>query len=326
MHTKHNWSLEEITNLFNLPFLALLQQATNIHLKHFAPDEIQINSLLSIKTGACCEDCAYCAQSAHHKTPLKPHELLDINTVIAAAKTAKSYGATRFCMGASGRNPESNQFDLILEMVRQVHELGLETCMTLGMLDAEQVQALKTAGLDYYNHNLDTSPEYYQNIVTTRTYEQRLATLTNLREARIKLCCGGIVGLGESNQDRLSLLQQLANFPEHPNSVPINRLIVVPGTLLAEIKPKPIDPFDFVRLIAVARILMPYTLIKLAGGRETMSDELQALCFIAGANSIFCGDKLLSCNNTAVSKDHELLRRLGINISKDISNEESFSP
>jgi biotin synthase len=307
---RHDWSINEITALFALPFMELLHQALSIHLQHFSANTIQVSSLLNIKTGSCPEDCAYCTQSAHHKTGIQKHDLLDAEKVAAYARIAKAAGATRFCMGAAWRTPPEKQFPEILAMVKKVKELGLETCMTLGMLSATQVQALKEAGLDYYNHNLDTSPEYYPKITTTRTYSERIATLEKLHSAGIKICCGGIIGLGESKEDRISLLRQLANFPAHPHSVPINRLIPMENTPLANIEP--IDPFDFVRVVAVARILMPCSLIRLAGGRETMSDELQALCFSAGANSIFCGEKLLTSNNPTVKKDRELLQRLGI--------------
>ncbi|EKE01235.1 MAG: hypothetical protein ACD_21C00189G0017 [uncultured bacterium] len=307
---RHNWSIDEITDLFALPFIRLLSQALSTHLQYFSADEMQISSLLSIKTGSCPEDCAYCAQSAHHKIATPKHGLLSAEQVVAAAKAAKNIGAMRFCMGAAWRSPPEKQFGEILAIIKKVKELGLETCMTLGMLNDDQVRSLKAAGLDYYNHNLDTSPEYYANIITTRTYSERIVTLERLRNAGIKICCGGIIGLGESNKDRIGLLHQLANFPEHPHSVPINRFVAIAGTPLADMPP--IDSFDFVRVIAVARILMPRSLIRLAAGRETMSDEFQALCFSAGANSIFCGEKLLTSKNPTVKKDYELLQRLGI--------------
>lgn len=307
---RHDWSSEEISTLFSLPFIKLLYRAMTVHQKYFAADAMQISNLLSLKTGSCPEDCAYCAQSSHYRSEIKPHVLLGIETIIALAKTAKANGVSRFCMGGAWRTPPEDQFEQLLEIITEVKNLGLETCMSLGMLSASQALTLKTAGLDFYNHNLDTSPEYYKKIISTRTYSERLTTLENLRHAGIKICCGGIVGLGENVIDRIILLQQLANFPEHPHSVPINSFMPMAGTPLAEVVP--IDPFDFVRVIAVARILMPCSFVRLAAGREGMSDELQALCFCAGANSIFCGDKLLTAKNPGVEKDYALLRRLGI--------------
>ncbi|MEI8055521.1 MAG: biotin synthase BioB [bacterium] len=312
---RHDWSINETTALFDLPFIKLLHQALSIHLQNFSADTIQISSLLNIKTGSCPEDCSYCAQSSHHKTGIQKHDLLSTEQVVVAAKIAKSNGATRFCMGAAWRTPPEKQFAEILNMVEKVKELGLETCMTLGMLNDAQVQALKKAGLDYYNHNLDTSEEYYPKITTTRTYAERIATLEKLRKAEIKICSGGIIGLGESKKDRVNLLQQLANFPIHPHSVSINRLIPMKNTPLANIDP--VDSFDFVRVIAVARILMPHSFIRLAAGRETMNDELQTLCFAAGVNSIFCGEKLLTSYLREVKKDRELLQRLGITTGHD---------
>jgi biotin synthase len=309
---RHDWSADEITALFDLPFIKLLHQALSIHLQHFSANTMQISSLLNIKTGACPEDCSYCSQSSHHKTGIQKHNLLGAEQVVAAAAIAKNNGATRFCMGAAWRTPPKKQFIEVLAMVKKVKELGLEACMTLGMLNDAQVQALKKAGLDYYNHNLDTSAEYYPKIITTRTYAERIATLEKLRKAGIKICSGGIIGLGESKKDRVSLLQQLANFPTHPHSVPINRLIPMENTPLANVDP--IDPFDFVRVVAVARILMPCSFIRLAAGRETMNDELQALCFAAGVNSIFCGEKLLTSSLPMIKKDRALLQRLGIRV------------
>ena len=306
---RHNWSQEEIANLFALPFIKLLYQALAIHQKYFPNATIQISSLLSIKTGSCPEDCAYCAQSSHHKSMIKTHDLLNIETVIAAAKTAKANGVTRFCMGAAWRLPPEKQFEQILKMIKEVKKIGLEICMSLGMLTKSQSEALKIAGLDYYNHNLDTSPEYYKKIISTRTYDDRINTLKNLRDADIKICCGGIIGMGESVEDRISLLHQLVNFPEHPHSVPINYFIPMQGTPLANVNS--IDPLDFVRTVAIARILMPRSFIRLAAGREKMNDELQALCFCAGVNSIFCGEKLLTAKNPTVEKDRQLLQRLG---------------
>lgn len=313
---RHDWSINEITSLFTLPFIKLLYKALSIHLQNFSADTMYISSLLNIKTGSCPEDCAYCAQSSHYKAKIQKHDLLDIEAVVAAAKKSKDSGATRFCMGAAWRTPPEKHFAEILEMIKKVKELGMEACMTLGSLNDSQVKSLKEAGLDYYNHNLDTSPEYYPKIITTRTYGERIATLEKLRNAGIKICCGGILGLGESNEDRISLLHQLANFPEHPHSVPINRLIPMEGTPLANVEP--IDPFDFVRIIAVARILMPFSFIRLAAGRETMNDEFQALCFAAGANSIFCGEKLLTADLPSIKKDQDLLKRLGITMATNL--------
>ena len=310
LSTHHDWSLKEITDLFTLSFIKLLYQALETHQRYFSADSVQISSLLSIKTGSCPEDCAYCAQSSHHKTDIKFQDLLDIKTVIAKATATRDIGGTRFCMGAAWHSPPEKYFEQILEMIREVKKLGLETCMSLGLLTKSQAFLLKEAGLDYYNHNLDSSPEYYEKIISTRTYNERLTTLKNLRDAEIKICCGGIIGMGETTEDRIGLLHQLVNFPEHPHSVPINYFTPIPGTPLANVPP--IDPFDFVRVIAVSRILMPHSLIRLAAGREKMSDELQALCFCAGANSIFCGEKLLTVKNPSIEKDYHLLQRLGM--------------
>jgi biotin synthase len=309
---RHDWEIKEIADLFELPFINLLQQAINIHRENFPDNKIQISSLLSIKTGACPEDCAYCSQSGRYKTGVKTHSLLRIKKITNAVKTAKELGVKRFCMGAAWNTPPEKYFTKILDIVKMVKNLGLESCMTLGMLDRAQVFALKKAGLDYYNHNLDTSARYYKQIITTRKYEDRIKTLNLLREAGIKICCGGIIGLGETKKDRMALLQELANFPEHPQSVPINRFVPVAGTPLANTPP--IDSLDFVRIIAVARILLPQAIIRLAAGRESMSDELQALCFCAGANSIFCGNKLLTAKNSAIEKDFELLKYLGFTL------------
>ncbi|MDR1057167.1 MAG: biotin synthase BioB [Coxiellaceae bacterium] len=310
---RHDWSLTEIAKLFALPFIELLSRALMIRQRYFLANRLQISSLLNIKTGACSEDCAYCAQSSHYKTELKTTEdLFSIETVIAHAKSIKAVGGSRFCMGAAWRSLPEKNFPQILEIIREVKKLGLETCMSLGMLTRDQTKLLKEAGLDYYNHNLDTSEKYYRKIITTRTYQERLTTLENLRNAGIKVCCGGIIGMGESLDDRIELLHQLATFPEHPHSVPINYLIPMSGTPLANIAP--IDPFDFVRVIAVARILMPQSFVRLAAGRDKLSDELQALCFCAGTNSIFCGERLLTAKNPSLEKDRNLLQRLGIDI------------
>ena len=293
-----------------LPFNDLLFQAQTVHRENHDPNSIQLSSLLSIKTGACPEDCAYCPQSARYKTGLKTEQLLPLDQIVAAAEKAKSNGAARFCMGAAWRSPKDRDIEQVAEAVAAVKKLGLETCATLGMLTPEHADRLSTAGLDYYNHNLDTSPEYYEEIISTRTYEDRLETLENVRHTGMKVCCGGIVGMGESKQDRVGLLTTLANLDPHPESVPINNLVKIPGTPLSETEN--IDPFDFVRTIAVARILMPSSYVRLSAGREEMNDQLQALCFLAGANSIFYGDQLLTTSNATVEHDRELFSRLGM--------------
>ncbi|MFZ5560039.1 MAG: biotin synthase BioB [Pseudomonadota bacterium] len=308
---RHDWSRKEIRALFELPFMDLLFRAQTVHRRHFAPNTVQVSTLLSIKTGACPEDCKYCSQSGHYDTGLDKEKLLAIQKVIEEAQNAKEKGASRFCMGAAWRSPRDKDMPYVLEMVKQVKSLGLETCMTLGMLSPEQAQQLGAAGLDYYNHNLDTSPEHYGNIITTRTYEDRLNTLAHVREAGIKVCCGGIVGLGEGREDRVGLLMQLASLPAHPESVPINMLVKIEGTPLGNVDD--LDPFEFVRTIAVARLLMPASYVRLSAGRETMNDEMQALCFMAGANSIFYGEKLLTTPNPEAAHDRQLFARLGIN-------------
>jgi biotin synthase len=307
---RHDWSREEIRSYFELPFNELLYRAQSTHRRYFDPAAVQISTLLSIKTGGCPEDCGYCPQSVHYDTGVEPEALLDVEDVVTAARRARAAGATRFCMGAAWRNPRGRNFDRVLEMVRQVRAEGLESCVTLGMLDAEQSRALKQAGLDYYNHNLDTSPEFYGEIITTRTYLDRLDTLAHVRDAGINVCCGGIVGLGESRDDRVSLLRELANLPEHPASVPINQLVRVVGTPL-EHEPG-VEPLEFVRTIAVARLLMPASWVRLSAGRSDMSDELQALCFLAGANSIFYGEKLLTTDNPDTARDDALFEKLGL--------------
>ncbi len=306
-----SWTREQIENLFALPFNDLLFQAQTVHREHHDPNAVQLSSLLSIKTGACPEDCAYCPQSARYKTGLKKERLMPLDQIVAAAKKAKEDGAGRFCMGAAWRSPKDADIQAVSEAVSAVKALGLETCATLGMLNEEHAGELKEAGLDYYNHNLDTSPEYYGEIITTRTYEDRLETLENVRTAGMKVCCGGIVGMGETKNDRVGLLQTLANLSPPPESVPINNLIKIEGTPLADIDD--IDPFDFVRTIAVARILMPSAYVRLSAGRETMNDQMQSLCFLAGANSIFYGDQLLTANNATADHDRELFAKLGIN-------------
>ncbi len=307
---RHDWTHAEVHSLFDLPFNDLLYRAQSVHRQHFDPNAVQISTLLSIKSGGCPEDCSYCPQSVHYDTGLEPEHLMDIEAVVAAARRARAAGATRFCMGAAWRNPRGRNFQRVLEMVCRVRAEGLETCATLGMLDAEQAQQLKEAGLDYYNHNLDTSPEFYGEIITTRTYQDRLDTLTHVREADINVCCGGIVGLGESRADRVSMLCELANLPEHPGSVPINQLVKVEGTPL-DAEPG-IDPLEFVRTIAVSRILMPHSHVRLSAGRSEMADAMQALCFHAGANSIFYGEKLLTTGNPDTASDDALFERLGL--------------
>jgi biotin synthase len=307
---RHDWSEAEVQALFALSFPDLMFRAQQVHRAHHRPGAVQMSTLLSIKTGACPEDCAYCPQSVRYETGVGREVLMDLDAVRDCARRAKAAGATRFCMGAAYRSPKPKELAAIAHMVREVRALGLETCATLGMLTPAQAQELKAAGLDYYNHNLDTSPEYYREIITTRTYEDRLETLAAVRAAGLKVCCGGIVGMGESARDRAELLRTLANLEEHPESVPINDLVQVPGTPLHGVAR--IDPFDFVRTIAVARILMPRAYVRLSAGRETMSDELQALCFLAGANSIFYGEKLLTTGNPDVEHDRRLLARLGL--------------
>lgn len=307
---RHDWQYDEVEALFSLPFNDLLFRAHQAHREHHDPNRVQISTLLNIKTGGCSENCGYCSQSAHHEADLEREALLAFEEVMSAARQAKDAGASRFCMGAAWRNPKAKDLTRVIEMVQGVKSLGLETCVTLGMLEKAQAEALKEAGLDYYNHNLDTSREYYEKVVTTRTFDDRLDTLKNLRETGIKVCSGGIVGLGESRRDRINLLIELANLPEHPHSVPINRLVKVEGTPLAD-APE-LDSFEFVRTIAVARLLMPASMVRLSAGRETMSDEAQALCFFAGANSIFYGERLLTADNASEGHDQQLFERLDI--------------
>lgn len=307
---RHDWSRGEILELMSQPFMDLVLQAQQIHRQYFKANEVQVSTLCSIKTGACPEDCAYCPQSARYDTGLEKEKLMQVEAVIDEAKAAKASGATRFCMGAAWRSPKGKDMPYVTAMVKGVKDLGLETCMTLGMLSQQQAQDLADAGLDYYNHNLDTSEEFYGDIITTRTYQNRLDTLDNVRSAGMKVCCGGILGLGEEEKDRAGLLMQLANLPGHPESVPINMLVKVAGTPLAD--NDDIDPFDFIRAIATARIMMPKSHVRLSAGRENMSDELQALAFMAGANSIFYGEKLLTTENPETHKDRQLFKRLGI--------------
>ncbi len=310
---RHDWRLDEVRALFALPFNDLLFRAQTVHRRHFDANEVQVSSLLSIKTGACSEDCAYCPQSAHHHTGLGREELLPMEEVLKAAGQAKAQGASRFCMGAAWRSPKDGDVEKVAAMVEGVRELGMETCVTLGMLTDGQTRRLKEAGLDYYNHNLDTSEEYYSEIITTRTYQDRLDTLRRVREAGINVCCGGIVGMGEGDDDRAKLLIELANLPQHPDSVPINMLVQVEGTPLAGTAK--LDPFVFVRTIAVARILMPASRVRLSAGRTEMNDEMQALCFLAGANSIFYGEKLLTTDNPVADSDRRLFQRLGLRMA-----------
>jgi biotin synthase len=307
---RHDWSLPQVQALFALPFMDLLLRAQEVHRAHHEPNTVQMSTLLSIKTGACPEDCAYCPQSVRYETGVAREALMEVAAVRASAERAKAAGATRFCMGAAYRSPKNKDLEVIALMIGEVRALGLESCATLGMLTPEQAQTLKSAGLDYYNHNLDTSAEFYGEIITTRTYQERLDTLSAVRAAGLNVCCGGIIGMGESIADRAQLLRTLANLPAHPESVPINRLVKVPGTPLAGCAD--VDPFDFVRSIAVARLLMPRAHVRLSAGREAMSDELQALCFLAGANSIFYGEKLLTTGNPDVAADRQLFARLGL--------------
>ena len=307
---RHNWTRSEVAALFDLPFNDLLFRAQTVHRENFDANAVQVSTLLSIKTGACPEDCKYCSQSGHYDTGLDREKLLAIEKVVEEARNAREKGASRFCMGAAWRSPREKDMPYVIEMVKRVKALGLETCMTLGMLDSHQASELATAGLDYYNHNLDTSPEHYAQIITTRSYQDRLDTLSHVRDAGMKVCAGGIVGLGERREDRIGLLTQLATLPAHPESVPINQLVKIPGTPLGNVED--LDPFEFVRTIAVARILMPKSMVRLSAGREEMPESQQALCFLAGANSIFYGDKLLTTANPEAESDLMLFKRLGL--------------
>jgi len=307
---RNDWALEEIQALFGLSFNDLLWRAQTVHRENFDPNLVQISTLLSIKTGGCAEDCAYCSQSARHDTGLERERLLSLDRVVEAARAAQTSGATRFCMGAAWRNPTDKNLDRVIEMVAAVRDLGMETCVTLGMLTGAQARRLADAGLDYYNHNLDTSPEFYGEVITTRTFQDRLDTLQHVRDAGVHVCSGGILGLGESDTDRARMLQELANLPQQPKSVPINMLVQVEGTPLSG--SPGIDPLVFVRTIAVARVLMPLSYVRLSAGRDDMGDEMQALCFLAGANSIFYGERLLTTDNPAADRDRALFRRLGL--------------
>ncbi|MDP2904334.1 MAG: biotin synthase BioB [Methylovulum sp.] len=307
---RHDWQASEVQALFSLPFNDLIFKAQTLHRVHFDPNEVQISSLLSIKTGSCAEDCGYCPQSARYDSGLTPQALMPVDKVLQAAQQAKDQGASRFCMGAAWRQPKDRDIERVVEMVQGVKALGMETCVTLGMLTDTQTARLKEGGLDYYNHNLDTSEDYYSQVITTRSYQDRLDTLARVREAGINVCCGGIVGMGESDKDRALLLVQLANMPKHPESVPINMLVQVEGTPL--MGTEPLDPLTFIRTVAVARIMMPASRVRLSAGRNSMSDEMQALCFLAGANSIFYGDKLLTTDNPMTNHDLALFERLGL--------------
>jgi biotin synthase len=307
---RHDWTHEHISALFDLPFNDLLHHAQSVHRQHFNPNQVQLSTLVNIKSGGCSEDCSYCPQSARYDTDVEAEPLLDIAGVLQSARQAKEQGASRFCMGAAWRSPKEKEFNQVLDMVSEVKKLGLETCATLGMLNQDQASQLKESGLDYYNHNLDTSAEFYGEIITTRTYQDRLDTLDNVRKADINVCCGGIVGLGEGRKDRVGLLLTLSTMKKHPESVPINLLVQVEGTPLANTEA--LDPFEFVRTVAVARILMPKSYVRLSAGRAEMTESLQALCFHAGANSIFYGEKLLTTENPEHNEDMALFERLGL--------------
>jgi len=309
---RHDWTREEVQALLDLPFMDLMFRAQTLHRRYHQPNTVQLSTLLSIKTGACPEDCSYCPQSIRYDTGLPQEALMEVQSVVEAARQAKAGGATRFCMGAAWRSPKDRDLAKVEAMVREVKDLGMETCVTLGMLREDQAQRLADAGLDYYNHNIDTSPEFYDKIITTRTFEDRMDTLDNVRKAGVKVCCGGIVGMGEEQSDRGEMLRTLANLPVHPESVPINNLVQVKGTPLHGAEG--VDPLDFVRTIAVARVMMPTSSVRLSAGRTAMSDEMQTLCFMAGANSIFYGDKLLTTENPQNLRDRALIQRLGMQV------------
>lgn len=307
---RQRWTSQDAWTVYQLPFNDLLFRSQSVHREHFDPNRVQLSRLLNIKTGGCPEDCGYCSQSSHHATAVAATKLMDVEKIVAEARKAKESGASRYCMGAAWRNPKPRDMDAIVEVVGAVKELGLETCMTLGMLDRGQADQLSAAGLDYYNHNIDTSERYYPSVISTRTFADRLDTLDHVREAGMKVCCGGILGMGESEQDRVDMLVTLANLPEAPESVPINMLIPIQGTPMA--KAPPIAPIEFVRIVALARIMMPASFVRLSAGRSAMTDEMQALCFFAGANSIFVGDTLLTAGNPQDEADRKLFRRLGL--------------
>lgn len=311
MEVRHNWTVAEVQQLMEKPFMDLLFEAQLIHRQYQQHNYVQVSTLLSIKTGACPEDCKYCPQSARYTTDVEKERLMEVDRVLDAAQKAKSAGSTRFCMGAAWKNPKERDMPHLTEMIKGVKGMGLETCMTLGMLTPDQAEKLAGAGLDYYNHNLDTSPEFYGNIITTRTYQDRLDTLSHVRDAGMKICSGGIIGMGESASDRAGLFVELANLPTHPESVPVNMLVKVKGTPLEAVDD--VDPFDFIRLIAIARIMMPLSAVRLSAGREDMNEQMQTLCFMAGANSVFYGCKLLTTPNPSEDKDMQLFNKLGIN-------------
>ncbi|WP_274021250.1 biotin synthase BioB [Vibrio parahaemolyticus] len=316
MEVRHNWTHAEVRDLMEKPFMDLLFEAQLVHRQYQQTNHVQVSTLLSIKTGACPEDCKYCPQSARYTTDIEKERLMEVERVLDAAQKAKNAGSTRFCMGAAWKNPKERDMPHLTDMIKGVKDMGLETCMTLGMLTPEQAKQLANAGLDYYNHNLDTSPEFYGNIITTRTYQDRLDTLSHVRDAGMKICSGGIIGMGESANDRAGLLVELANLPTHPESVPINMLVKVKGTPLEIVDD--VEPFDFIRLIAIARIMMPQSAVRLSAGRENMNEQMQALCFMAGANSVFYGCKLLTTPNPSEDKDMMLFKKLGIN-SQEVS-------
>ncbi|MFW9639345.1 biotin synthase BioB [Vibrio parahaemolyticus] len=316
MEVRHNWTHAEVRDLMEKPFIDLLFEAQLVHRQYQQTSHVQVSTLLSIKTGACPEDCKYCPQSARYTTDIEKERLMEVERVLDAAQKAKNAGSTRFCMGAAWKNPKERDMPHLTDMIKGVKDMGLETCMTLGMLTPEQAKQLANAGLDYYNHNLDTSPEFYGNIITTRTYQDRLDTLSHVRDAGMKICSGGIIGMGESANDRAGLLVELANLPTHPESVPINMLVKVKGTPLETVDD--VEPFDFIRLIAIARIMMPQSAVRLSAGRENMNEQMQALCFMAGANSVFYGCKLLTTPNPSEDKDMMLFKKLGIN-SQEVS-------
>ncbi|HCG7313494.1 TPA: biotin synthase BioB [Vibrio parahaemolyticus] len=316
MEVRHNWTHDEVRDLMEKPFMDLLFEAQLVHRQYQQTNHVQVSTLLSIKTGACPEDCKYCPQSARYTTDIEKERLMEVERVLDAAQKAKNAGSTRFCMGAAWKNPKERDMPHLTDMIKGVKDMGLETCMTLGMLTPEQAKQLANAGLDYYNHNLDTSPEFYGNIITTRTYQDRLDTLSHVRDAGMKICSGGIIGMGESANDRAGLLVELANLPTHPESVPINMLVKVKGTPLETVDD--VEPFDFIRLIAIARIMMPQSAVRLSAGRENMNEQMQALCFMAGANSVFYGCKLLTTPNPSEDKDMMLFKKLGIN-SQEVS-------
>lgn len=307
---RHNWTAAEVKDLYTLPFNDLLFKSHTVHRKYFNPNNVQVSTLLSIKTGRCPENCSYCPQSGHYKTGTNPENLMSVEKVVEHAKLAKAGGATRFCMGAAWRNPPKKDFPKVLAILKAVKDLELETCMTLGMLDDEQTEQLKAAGLDYYNHNIDTSREYYERVISTRDFQDRLDTLERVRKNNINVCCGGILGMGEDITDRYQFLCELANLPEHPQSVPINKLIAIPGTPLED--QAEVDPIDFIKIIACARIMMPKSYVRLSAGRNNMSDECQAMCFFAGANSIHYGEKLLVTGLPSTEHDQELFKKLGM--------------